>query len=202
MNRFMVERMDILSYAEENKETVESTEENMNNINENSADETSNDKEVNEQTVDQTDDLLKKSQEECEMYKDKFQRIAAEFDNFKKRTLKEKEKLYQDAASDVVVNFLPVMDNFLRALDAIDTSDNKSFCDGVVMVAKQLENVFKDLGVEKIEALGMEFDPNLHNAVAHVEDENIGENTIIEELQTGYKYKDKVIRYSMVKVAN
>lgn len=141
-------------------------------------------------------------EEECQSYKDRFQRLAAEFDNYKKRTAKEKERLYQEAICDTVSKLLPVVDNFVRALNAIDTEDHKSFREGVTLVAKQLDDVLANIGVEKIEALGCDFDPNIHNAVMHVEDDTVGENTIVEELQTGYQYKDQVIRYSMVKVAN
>jgi len=140
---------------------------------------------------------------ECEEYFERLQRIAAEYDNFKKRTQKEKESLYIDAVSDVVSAFLPVLDNLERALNAIpDDTAPKSLKDGVEMVFKQLKEVFSDIGVEEIKALNEPFDPRLHNAVMHVEDDAYGPNTIVEEFQKGYIYKDRVIRYSMVKVAN
>jgi molecular chaperone GrpE len=140
---------------------------------------------------------------ECAEYFDKLQRTAAEYDNFKKRTQKEKEALYIDAVSDVVSAFLPVIDNVERALKAIpDDQASKNLKDGVEMVFKQLKETFSNIGVEEIKALNEPFDPRLHNAVMHIEDEAYGSNTIIEEFQKGYIYKDKVIRYSVVKVAN
>jgi molecular chaperone GrpE len=148
------------------------------------------------------EEKLAKMAEENKTYLDHLQRLAAEFDNYKKRTTKEKERLYQDAVCDTVSKLLPVVDNFERALAAIDTADEKSFREGVIMVAKQLDSVLANIGVEKIQALGCKFDPNVHNAVMHTQDDNVEENTIVEELQSGYKYKDQVIRHSMVKVAN
>jgi len=140
---------------------------------------------------------------QCAEYLDKLQRIAAEFDNFKKRTVKEKEALYVDAVSDVICAFLPVLDNVERAIAAIsEDSSAQSLKDGVEMVFKQFWDALKSIGVEQIDALNKQFDPMLHNAVMHVEDEAVGHNVIVEEFQKGYIYKDKVIRYSMVKVAN
>lgn len=140
---------------------------------------------------------------ECSDYLDKLQRTAAEYDNFKKRSQKEKEALYIDAVSDVACAFLPVMDNMERAIKAMpDDTVSKNLKDGVEMVFKQLNETFKDIGVEEIKALNESFDPKLHNAVMHIEDEAYGPNTIVEEFQKGYIFKDKVIRYSMVKVAN
>jgi len=140
---------------------------------------------------------------QCDEYFDKLQRTAAEFDNFKKRTAKEKEALYSDATSDAVAAFLPVIDNIERALDAAgnEASDN-SLREGVELVYRQFKEVLDKLNVSVIEAVGKEFDPNLHNAVSHVDDEEYGENIVVEEFQKGYIYKDKVVRYSMVKVAN
>lgn len=140
---------------------------------------------------------------QCEEYFEKLQRTAAEFDNFKKRTAREKEALYADATSDVVAAFLPVVDNLERALEAANSEANtNSLKDGVELVYRQFKDVFKKLNVEVIEAVGNEFDPNLHNAVSHIDDEEYGNNVIVEEFQKGYIYKDKVIRHSMVKVAN
>ena len=140
---------------------------------------------------------------QCEEYFNMLQRTAAEFDNFKKRTAREKEALYQDAACDVVAAFLPVLDNLERAIQAAnnDTGSN-SLKEGIELVYRQFNEVMKKLNVEAIEAVGKEFDPNLHNAVSHVDDENYGNNEVVEEFQKGYIFKDKVIRHSMVKVAN
>ena len=131
---------------------------------------------------------------------DKYLRLMAEFDNYKKRSAKERENIYTDVRVDTVSKFLPVYDNLERALKA-ETSD-EAHKKGVEMTFNQLLDVFKKLGVEEIESVGKTFDPNLHNAVMHVEDEALGENEIVEEFQKGFKVNDKVIRFSMVKVAN
>ena len=127
----------------------------------------------------------------------------AEFDNFRKRTEKEKSQMYEIGAKDIIEKILPVVDNFERGLDAVKEEDKEDpFIQGMEMVYKQLMTVLGELGVKPIEAIGKEFDPNLHNAVMHVEDENFGENIIAEEFQKGYMYRDSVVRHSMVKVAN
>ena len=136
-----------------------------------------------------------------ELY-DKYLRLMAEYDNFKKRTQKEKEELFDYATADTIEKLLPVIDNLQRALDSIKEEEKNTFSDGVEMVYKQILEIFEKLNVSEIEAVGKEFDPNLHNAVMHVEDENLDANTIVEEFMKGYKHKEKVIRYSMVKVAN
>lgn len=131
---------------------------------------------------------------------EKYLRLMAEFDNYKKRSAKERENIYTDVRVDTVSKFLPVYDNLERALKA-ETAD-EAFKKGVEMTFTQLQEIFKKLGVEAIESVGKTFDPNLHNAVMHVEDEEKGENEIVEEFQKGFKVNDKVIRFSMVKVAN
>ena len=131
---------------------------------------------------------------------DKYLRLMAEFDNYKKRSARERENIYTDIRVDTVTKFLPVYDNLERALNA-ETAD-EAYKKGVEMTFQQLLDVFKKLGVEAIPAEGEHFDPNFHNAVMHVEDEGAGENIIVQELQKGFKLGDKVIRFSMVKVAN
>ena len=131
---------------------------------------------------------------------ERYLRLLAEFDNYKKRSAKERENIYGDARVDTVTKFLPVYDNLERALKA-ETAD-ESFKKGVEMTFNQLMDVFKKLGVEEIESVGETFDPNFHNAVMHVEDEEKGENEIVEEFQKGFRIGEKVIRFSMVKVAN
>lgn len=135
---------------------------------------------------------------------DKYLRLYAEFDNFKKRSQKEKLACYTDAVVDAVSEFLPVMDNLERALLVEVTSDEaKAVKDGVEMVKKQMMETFSKLKVTEIKALGEEFDPNFHNAVMHIEDETVTENTVVEEFMKGYIYNnEKVVRHSMVKVAN
>ena len=131
---------------------------------------------------------------------DRLQRQMAEFDNFRKRTEKEKASMYHVGAKDVIEKLLPVVDNFERGLETGDESD--PFVDGMNKIYKQMTTILADLGVTPIEAAGKPFDPELHNAVMHVDDETLGENIVAEEFQKGYLYKDSVVRHSMVKVAN
>lgn len=130
------------------------------------------------------------------------QRNAAEFDNYKKRTQKEKESLYLDASINTVNAFLPVVDNLERALKAAENMEPNPLKDGMEMVMRQLKECLEKLGVEPIIAVENNFNPDLHNAVMHVEDESVGESMVIEEFQKGYLMKGKVVRHSMVKVAN
>ena len=130
----------------------------------------------------------------------KFLRLAAEYDNYRKRTAKEKESIWADAKASVVASFLPVYDNLERALKQ-DTAD-EAYKKGVEMTMTQLKDVLSKLGVTEIDAAGQPFDPKLHNAVMHVEDENLGENTVAEVFQAGFQLGEKVIRFAMVKVAN
>ena len=129
-------------------------------------------------------------------------RLSAEFDNYKKRTTREKEALYIDATVDTLKEILPIVDNFERALSVKNCDDVAVLKKGLDMVYRQFIETLTQIGVETIDAVGNEFDPNLHNAVIHVEDENYGSNEVVEELQKGYKIKDKIIRHSYVKVAN
>ena len=146
---------------------------------------------------------LNEKTKKCEEYFELLQRTAAEFDNYKKRTVKEKDALYSEATSDAIASFLPVVDNIERAVQAAETNgDIKSLKDGIELVYRQFKDVMQKLGVEEIKCLGESFDPNLHNAVMHIEDDSCGENVVVDEFQKGYILKDKVIRHSMVKVAN
>lgn len=141
-----------------------------------------------------------KKTEQIEELTDRLQRTMAEFDNFRKRTEKEKASMYVIGAKEAVEKILPVVDNFERGLASAQEGD--AFAEGMQMVYKQLMTALSEMGVEPIDAVGKEFDPNLHNAVMHVEDPEAGENTVVEELQKGYLYKEFVVRHSMVKVAN
>ena len=132
--------------------------------------------------------------------KDQFLRLAAEYDNYRKRTAKEKENLWTEAKADTVQAFLPVYDNLDRAMKQ-ETAD-EAYKKGVEMTMNQLKEVFAKLGITEIEAEGKPFDPNLHNAVMHIEDENLGENTVAQVFQAGFMLGDKVIRFAMVQVAN
>jgi molecular chaperone GrpE len=128
--------------------------------------------------------------------------MAAEFDNYKKRTSREMDNIYLDAKCDTVKNILPIIDNFERALETGVCDSCVSYKQGVELIYKQLIDILASMGVEEIKALGEKFNPDLHNAVMHVEDENASANEIVEVFQKGYKLNERVIRYSMVKVAN
>jgi len=140
-----------------------------------------------------------------EMYnqaQDRYQRSLAEFDNFRKRTIKEMSARYEDGVRSVAEKLLPIIDNFERALAANESKED-NFYQGIALIARQFENTLAELGITPIEEEpGTPFDHNLHHAVAHTEDENFGQNVITEVLQKGYKHKDRIIRPSMVKVAN
>ena len=131
---------------------------------------------------------------------DKFLRLAAEYDNYRKRTAKEKESLWTEAKAQTVAAFLPVYDNLERALKQ-ETSD-EAYKKGVELTMKGLQDAMTKLGVEQIPAMGETFDPNFHNAVMHVDDEAVEENTVVDVFQQGFKCGEKVIRFAMVKVAN
>ena len=141
-----------------------------------------------------------KFEQQIEDLTDRLKRSMAEFDNYRKRTEKEKSSMYIIGAKDIVEKMLPIVDNFERGLAQAPEKD--PFADGMKMIYKQLMTALDEMGVKPIEAVGKEFDPNLHNAVMHVEDESVGENVVVEEFQKGYTYKDFVVRHSMVKVAN
>ena len=134
---------------------------------------------------------------------DRLRRTMAEFDNFRKRTEKEKSAMFEVGAKDIVERILPVIDNFERGLASMpEDVKGTAFAEGMEMIYKQLLKNLEEAGVKPIEALGQPFDPNFHNAVMHVEDENLGENVVSQELQKGYMYRDSVVRHSMVQVAN
>ena len=144
-----------------------------------------------------------KKDEQIAELTDKVKRQLAEFENFRNRTEKEKSQMYMVGARDVIEKLLPVVDNLERGLKSIpEDQKDGPVASGMEMIYKQLITVLTDLGVTPIEAVGQEFDPNFHNAVMHAEDEELGENTVSEEFQKGYKYKDAVLRHSMVKVVN
>ena len=164
--------------------------------------------EIKEETagevVEEEKDKAEDYEEKLKEYEDKYLRLYAEFDNYKKRTEKEKSARYADAVIDTVAEFLPVLDNLERALSAEAVSeDAKAIKDGVEMVQKQMQDILAKLKISEIKAVGEEFNPNLHNAVMHIEDETVTENTVVEEFIKGYIYdNDRVVRHSMVKVAN
>ena len=141
-----------------------------------------------------------KLEQQIEDLTDRLKRNMAEFDNFRKRTEKEKSSMYIIGAKDIIEKILPVVDNFERGL--AQATEGDPFAEGTAKIYKQLTNTLDSLGVEPIEAVDKEFNPDLHNAVMHVEDESVGDNIVVEELQKGYTYKGFVVRHSMVKVAN
>lgn len=191
-----------------NEEVLEEVDDNLQNN-----DETVEDAEINEdlefENLSEEDNELikfksikeenKKLQEELEALKDRLLRTTAEYDNYRKRTIKEKENIYTDACEDILKEMLPVLDNLERALTVDGSAED--FKKGIDITVKQFNTSLEKLGVEEVLTDG-EFDPNLHNAVMHIEDDNLGKNQIAEVFQKGYKKGNKVLRYSMVKVAN
>lgn len=144
-----------------------------------------------------------KKDEKIEELTDKLTRQMAEFDNYRKRTEKEKSAMYEIGAKDVVEKILPVVDNFERGLQSVSEEEKENpFVQGMDKIYKQMMTTLEEIGVKPIEAVGQEFNPDFHNAVMHIEDEEFGENIIAEEFQKGYTYRDSVVRHSMVKVAN
>ena len=144
-----------------------------------------------------------KKDEKIEELTDRLTRQMAEFDNFRKRTEREKSQMYEIGAKDIIEKILPVIDNFERGLAAVPEEGKEDpFVEGMEKIYKQIMTTLEGVGVKPIEAVGQEFNPDFHNAVMHVEDEEAGENIITEEFQKGYMYHDSVVRHSMVKVAN
>jgi len=159
--------------------------------------ETSDDSELNiVKTLKEENEKLK---EELDEVKDRLLRLTAEYDNYRKRTVKEKEGIYSDAYVDVLKEVIPIIDNLERAVAADGSIEDLK--KGIEMTMKGCQDSFAKLGVQEIDTTG-EFDPNVHNAVMHIEDENLGKNAIAEVFQKGYKKDDKIIRHTMVKVAN
>lgn len=178
--------------AEASEEVAEATEE----VVEETADSEEGSRETEEPKKDKKD-------EQIADLTDKLTRQMAEFDNFRKRTEKEKSAMYEIGAKDVIEKILPVVDNFERGFQGVSEEEkDHPFIQGMDKVYKQMMTVLEGLGVKPIEAVGQEFNPDFHNAVMHVEDEDAGENVVVEEFLKGYTYRDSVVRYSMVKVAN
>lgn len=164
--------------------------------------------EATEEAVETTEEVVEetkkdKKDEQIADLTDKLTRQMAEFDNFRKRTEKEKSAMYEIGAKDVIEKILPVVDNFERGFQGVSEDEkDHPFIQGMDKVYKQMMTVLEGLGVKPIEAVGQEFNPDFHNAVMHVDDEEAGENIVVEEFLKGYMYRDSVVRYSMVKVAN
>ena len=190
--------------AEEEKEKCDQSDNNeseeLEEENQQSGDETA---QSNEEPKEDKKPKKSKEQEKIEELNDRITRQMAEFDNFRKRSEKEKSQMYEVGAKDVIEKILPVVDNFERGLDALSDEEKESpFADGMDKIYKQLLTMLEELDVKEIDALGKPFDPELHNAVMHIEDESLGENEVAQVLQKGYTYRDSVVRHSMVQVAN
>ncbi|WP_394920330.1 nucleotide exchange factor GrpE [uncultured Robinsoniella sp.] len=186
--------------ANENPESDEADEE----ADKDDADKDSGDgKEVKKGFFGKKKDKKDKKDVQIEELTDRLKRQMAEFDNFRKRTEKEKSAMFEVGAKSVIEKMLPVVDNFERGLAAVpDDKKDDPFVEGMEKIYKQLIGTLEELEVKAIEAVGQEFDPNFHNAVMHIEDEELGDNIVAEEFQKGYTYRENVVRHSMVKVAN
>ena len=194
------DKNDDVTAETETEETEEVTEESC------EAEENSEEAETEEKSEEKKGFFKKKKDkkdEKIEELTDRVKRQMAEFDNFRKRTEKEKASMYEIGAREIIEKILPVVDNFERGLAAVPEENKEdAFVAGMDKIYKQMMTVLEEIGVKPIEAVGQEFDPNFHNSVMHVEDEELGENVIAEEIQKGYMYRDAVVRHSMVKVAN
>ena len=194
------DKNDDVTAETETEETEEVTEESC------EAEENSEEAETEEKSEEKKGFFKKKKDkkdEKIEELTDRVKRQMAEFDNFRKRTEKEKASMYEIGAREIIEKILPVVDNFERGLAAVPEEEKDSpFADGMTKIYKQMMTVFEEMGVKAIDAVGEEFNPDYHNAVMHVEDEEAGENVVVEEFQKGYMYKDGVLRHSMVKVVN
>ncbi|MDY5883950.1 MAG: nucleotide exchange factor GrpE [Roseburia sp.] len=193
--------------AESEETTAEDTTSTEEETSEEHTEQTEEESESDDSASDEKKGFFKKNKdkkdEQIEDLNDRLKRQMAEFDNFRKRSEKEKSQMYDMGAKTVVEKILPVVDNFERGIAAVPEENKEdAFVAGMDKIYKQMMTVLEEIGVKPIEAVGQEFDPNFHNAVMHVEDEELGENVIAEELQKGYMYRDAVVRHSMVKVAN
>ena len=195
---------EILEEVKEDENEKDLKEETVNE--ETSNEETSEEVSSEEETEDKeeaSEDKKDKKDEQIEELNDRLKRQMAEFENFRKRTEKEKAQMFDMGARTVVEKILPVVDNFERGLAAVPEEQKEdAFVLGMDKTYKHMMSMLEEAGVTPIEAVGKEFDPNFHNAVMHVEDEELGDNVVAEELQKGYMYRDTVVRHSMVKVAN
>lgn len=159
--------------------------------------------ETKENVANAPEEVTSAANPEAEEYYAQLQRVMADFDNYRKRVVKEKDAQYSVILSEVITEFLPVIDNLEKSLATkAEDEASKAWKSGVELIYRQFTEVLSKLGAEEIKAVGEQFDPNFHDAVMHVEDENVGDNVIVEELRKGYKLKDRIIRHSMVKVAN
>ncbi len=207
----MTEEFSTVDTDEVKDENLEATEENIEESQEASEGTADTSKEENA-TSEEAEDASKKEKkaskkkkdkkdEQIEQLTDRVQRQMAEFENFRRRSETEKSQMFDVGAKSIVEKILPVVDNFERGLSTVEEGADP-FSDGMLMIYKQLQTSLAEAGVTAIEAVGQEFNPDLHNAVMHVDDEEVAENIVVEEFQKGYMYRDQVVRHSMVKVAN
>lgn len=182
---------------EENKKVEELSEEVVENKTNDENSEKSIDK---DEYIAKLNDHLNEQKKKADEYFDHLKRNMAEFDNFKKRVLKEKESMYSTITSDVISDLLPIIDNFEKAINA--TTTDESYKNGMLMIYNQLNDTLKKFGLIEIDALNKTFDPNFHEAVIHIEDDKYSEKEVVEVFRKGYKLGEKVIRHAMVKVAN
>ena len=185
--------------TEQMNETVEEVLENAEAEQAKNTETAKKEKKCSKKELDEMKKELEIANEKLAEQTDKYLRIVAEYDNFRKRVAKEKEGIYSDAYVDAVKELLPILDNLERA---VSFADSGNLGEGVTMTLNMMKDIFAKMGVEEIETDNKEFDPNFHNAVMHVEDEGFGENMVVETFSKGYKKGDKIIRYAMVKVAN
>ena len=188
--------------VEETVDVEEVTEETVEETTEESAEEASEPTEKKKKLFERKPKVDPRDEKIAELT-DRVTRQMAEFDNYRKRTEREKSAMYEIGAKAIVEKLLPVVDNFERGFSTVAEEDkDDAFVKGMEMVYKQMMTMLESVDVKPIEAVGKEFNPDLHNAVMHVEDETVGENIVVDEFQKGYTYRDSVVRYSMVKVAN
>jgi len=187
------------------KEAVENaeemTEETLEATSEEGNDEAAKDEKADKKPFKKKDKKKDKKDEQIEQLTDRVTRQMAEFENFRRRTEQEKSQMFNMGAKNIIEKILPVVDNFERGLATVEEGADP-FADGMLMIYKQMLTTLEEAGVKPIEAVGQEFNPDFHNAVMHVEDEEVGENVVVEEFQKGYMFGDTVVRHSMVKVAN
>lgn len=206
INENEVKESEVLTMADE-KELEKDSKDNVDEATEEKEVKENAEETVSEESGEEKKSIFKKKKDKkdemIEELTDKYKRTFAEFDNFRKRSEKEKSAMYEIGARDVIEKILPIVDNFERGFGSVSDEEKATpFASGMDMIYKQLMKTLEDMGVKEIEALGKEFDPNIHNAVMHIDDENLGDNEVAEVLLKGYMYKDTVVRHSMVKVAN
>lgn len=207
-NKEVDETLENVAAEEENKAAEENVSEAVEDENKAAEDSVEEASERDDETKEKKSFFKKEKKKDkkdllIEELTDKYKRTFAEFDNFRKRSEKEKSTMYEFGAKDIIEKILPVVDNFERGLASVpEEQKGEPFVEGMDKIYKQFMKVLEDVGVTPIEAVGKEFNPDFHNAVMHEENEEFGENTISEELQKGYMYKESVVRHSMVKVAN